>query len=83
MAQPGELLRIRGALGPLQDMAVSGVLTVKLNATASGGTEATVTYRVSGDASHKLDAFIPAVDQVIGLQFGAFAAFASAPKPAP
>jgi hypothetical protein len=32
----------------------------------------------------KLDAFIPAVDQVIGLQFGAFAAWASAPpKPAP
>jgi len=83
MAQPGKLLRIRGALGPLQDMAVTGVLTVKLNATASGSTEATVTYRVSGDASHKLDAFIPAVDHVIGQQFGAFAAYASTPKPAP
>ena len=84
MAQPGKLLRIRGALGPMQEMAVTGVLSVKLNATASGGTEATVTYRVSGDASHKLDAFIPAVDQVTGLQFGAFAAWASAPpKPAP
>ncbi len=84
MAQPGTLLRIRGALGPLQEMAVTAVLTVKLAATDSGGTEATVTYRVSGDASHKLDAFFPAVDQVIGLQFGAFAAWASAPpKPAP
>jgi uncharacterized protein YndB with AHSA1/START domain len=83
MAQPGKLLRIRGALGPLQEMAVTAVLTVKLVATASGGTEATVTYRVSGDASHKLDAFVPAVDQVIGLQFGAFAAYASTPRPAP
>jgi uncharacterized protein YndB with AHSA1/START domain len=84
MAQPGTLLRIRGALGPMQEMAVTAVLTVKLAATDSGGTEATVTYRISGDASHKLDAFIPAVDQVIGLQFGAFAAYASGPpKPSP
>ena len=32
-----------------------------------------VTYRLSGDPSHKLEAFIAAVDQVIGLQFGNFA----------
>lgn len=83
MAQPGKLLRIRGALGPLQEMAVTAVLTVELAATPSGGTEASVSYRVSGDASHKLDAFIPAVDRVIGLQFGAFAAYASAPPPEP
>jgi len=83
MAQPGTLLRFRGALGPLQDMAVTAVLTVKLVAAESGGSDATVTYRVSGDASHKLDAFVPVVDKVIGLQFGAFAAFASAPPPKP
>ncbi len=84
MSLPSKLLRIRGALGPLQDMAVTGVLTIQLKPTGSGGTEATVTYRISGDASHKLDTFIPVVDQVIGQQFGAFAAFASAPsKPAP
>jgi uncharacterized protein YndB with AHSA1/START domain len=84
MSLPGKLLRIRGALGPLQDMAVTGVLTIQLAATESGGTEATVTYRLSGDASHKLDNFVPVVDKVIGQQFGAFAAFASGPsKPAP
>jgi uncharacterized protein YndB with AHSA1/START domain len=83
MSQPGRLLRILGALGPMQGMAVSAVLTVTLAPTASGGTDATVTYRVSGDASHKVDTFIPGVDQVIGLQFGAFAAYASATKPAP
>jgi uncharacterized protein YndB with AHSA1/START domain len=77
MSQPGRLLRMRGALGPLQDMAVTAVLTVKLASNDAGGTDATVTYRVSGDASHKLDAFVPAVDKVIGLQFGAFAAWAS------
>jgi uncharacterized protein YndB with AHSA1/START domain len=84
MSRPGELLRMRGAFGPLQELAVTAVLTVEL-ATKDGGTEATVTYRLSGDASHKLDGFAPAVDQVIGLQFGSWARYASQPavKPAP
>ena len=72
MAKPGELLRLRGSLGPLQEMAVTGVLTITLAAKDSG-TEAVVTYRLSGDPSHKLDGFIAAVDQVIGLQFANFA----------
>jgi uncharacterized protein YndB with AHSA1/START domain len=84
MALPGKLLRINGSLGPLQEMAVTGVLSIQL-AAKDGGTEATVTYRLSGDASHKLDAFIPVVDKVVGQQFGSFASFASSPaaKPAP
>jgi uncharacterized protein YndB with AHSA1/START domain len=73
MAMPGRLLRMRGALGPLQDMAVSGVLTVRLEPNEHG-TNVTVTYRLSGDASHQLDEFVPIVDRVIGQQFGAFAA---------
>jgi hypothetical protein len=72
MAAEPKMLRLRGSLGPLQDMAVTGVLTVKLTPT-EGGTEAVVTYRLSGDPSHALDQFVPVVDQVIGLQFGAFA----------
>ena len=72
MARPGQLLRLRGALGPLQEMAVGGVLTVTL-AAKDAGTEAVVVYRLSGDASHKLDGFIAVVDQVIGVQFGNFA----------
>ena len=56
-------------------MAVTGVLTVKLTPT-EGGTEAVVTYRLSGDPSHALDQFVPVVDQVIGLQFSAFAGYA-------
>lgn len=77
MARPGQLLRFRGSLGPFQEMAVTGVLTVTL-APVESGTEAVVTYRLSGDASHGLSAFIKAVDEVIGLQFGAFAKLASA-----
>jgi hypothetical protein len=77
-ARAGSLLRMDGALGPLQEMAVTGVLSVKLDADGAGSI-ATVTYRVSGDASHKLDALAPAVDRVIGEQFGRFAALASTP----
>ena len=80
MAVPGRLLRMRGALGPLQDMAVSGVLTARLEPNGHG-TDAIVTYRLSGDASHKLDEFVPIVDAVIGQQFGAFAAYASQREP--
>lgn len=79
-AMPGRLLRVRGALGPLQDMAVSGVLTVRLEPNGHG-TDAIVTYRLSGDASHKLDAFMPVVDTVIGQQYGAFAAYANQHEP--
>jgi uncharacterized protein YndB with AHSA1/START domain len=78
MAIPGKLLRLRGSLGPLQDMAVTGVLTVSLAANEHG-TEAIVTYRLSGDGSHQLDKFVPVVDKVIGQQFGAFAALADEP----
>ncbi|MFO1406634.1 MAG: hypothetical protein U1F08_03765 [Steroidobacteraceae bacterium] len=83
MARPGELLRIVGALGPLQELAVSAVLTIRLAPAAGGGTEATVVYRISGDASHGLDAFAPAVDRVLGQQFGNFARAAAAPPVTP
>ena len=73
MAADSKMLRLRGSLGPLQDMAVTGVLTVTLAPIGSGGTEAVVTYRLSGDPSHALDQFVPVVDRVIGEQFGAFA----------
>ena len=72
MARPGALLRLQGSLGPLQEMALTGVLTVTLTA-RDGGTEALVTYRLSGDPAHKLDSFVSAVDQVLGQQFGNFA----------
>ena len=78
MARPGKVLRFRGSLGPFQEMAVTGVLTVTLTPVESG-TEAVVTYRLSGDPSHKLDGFIAVVDEVVGLQFGGFAKLASTP----
>lgn len=80
MAIPGKRLRIRGALGPFQEMPVTGVLTVTLVAT-SEGTEATVTYSLGGDASLKLGDMAAVVDAVVRQQFAGFASLASAPPP--
>lgn len=77
MALDGQLLRLRGSFGPLQDMGVTGILTVTLTPSTQG-TDAKITYRISGDASHQLDQFAAVVDQVIGQQFGAFARWAGA-----
>jgi uncharacterized protein YndB with AHSA1/START domain len=78
MAQPRQLLRLRASLGPLQEMAVAGVLTIQLNE-QEGFTTASVSYRVSGDPAHKLDGLAPIVDQVLGIQFGGFAEDAGKP----
>lgn len=69
-------LRIAGALGPLQNMAVSAMLEVTLKP-GDLGTQATVTYRVSGTAAHGFDKFAAKVDEVIGQQFGGWAGYAS------
>lgn len=82
MAKPGQLLRFRGSLGPFQEMAVTGVLTVTLEP-ADSGTRAVVTYRLSGDASHEFAGFIKVVDEVVGLQFGGFARLAAAAAATP
>ena len=78
MLMPNKLLRFDAALGPLQELAISGVINVALDE-KDGATTMVVTHRVSGDATHKLDAFAPVVDQVNGLQFGNLAAAAAAP----
>jgi uncharacterized protein YndB with AHSA1/START domain len=78
MVMPEKLLRLEASLGPLQEMAVSGVVTVTLEE-KDGTTTAVVTHRVSGDASHKLDALAAIVDQVNGQQFGGMAADAVKP----
>lgn len=78
MVVPGKLLRLRGSLGPFQAMAVTGILTVTL-APRDAGTEAVVTYRLSGDASHDLGDMAAVVDPVVRQQFAGFATLASQP----
>lgn len=76
MAVTNELLRLNGGLGPMQSMAVAGVLSIALEK-SDAGTTATVTYRVNGDSLHALDQLAPVVDTVLSEQFGRWAKLAS------
>jgi hypothetical protein len=75
-AQPGKMLRLEGALGPLQDMAVTGILTFAL-APDGPGTRITMTYRVAGTLTLDSAKLAPLVDQVMGVQLGRLRDFAS------
>jgi uncharacterized protein YndB with AHSA1/START domain len=75
-AQPGRQLRLEAALGPLQEMAVAGVLTFGL-APDGPGTRITLTYRVAGQLTMDSAKLAPLVDQVLGIQLGRLRDFAS------
>lgn len=62
-------LRINGALGPLQELGVSGVLTFTIAPHATGA-KITMRYRVSGDTALGLNQMAPLVDRVLMEQFG-------------
>ncbi|MDM7957907.1 SRPBCC family protein [Blastomonas sp.] len=64
---PGKLLRMSGALGPLQGEAMTGTMTIAL-APIKGGTRLTVDYVAGGFMRMPQDAMATAVDGVIGAQ---------------
>ena len=74
---PGELLRVTGALGPLQEHAVIGTLTLQF-AAAGQGTTATLTYSVAGSFPGGLEKVAPAVDKVLGDQLQRLKAYVDA-----
>jgi uncharacterized protein YndB with AHSA1/START domain len=63
----GEVLRLSAALGPLQALAVTGVLTFATSV-KDGRTTLETTYRVSGAPSAQLDRLAMPVDGVIEQQ---------------
>lgn len=67
-AAPGRMLRLSGALGPLQAEGITGALTFALAADGKGGTTLDVRYAVNGDAGMPVAGLAAAVDQVIGEQ---------------
>lgn len=63
------LVRLSGALGPLQAGAATGTLSITFKAAASGGgSELELRYVVSGHTGFPVAAIAPAVDGVIGQQ---------------
>jgi uncharacterized protein YndB with AHSA1/START domain len=67
MAMPGKVLRLRTALGPLQERALTGILTFWLR-NEDSTTTLTVEYRVNGANASGLDQLAPSVDDVLGTQ---------------
>ena len=84
---PGELLRMTGALGPLQEHAVTGTLTWQFAASGQDAT-VTLTYRVSGYFPGGFEKITGPVDQVLSDQLKRLQAYlergarAEAPAPA-
>lgn len=68
-AQPGKVLRMQGALGPLQSEAVLGTLTVAIEPLKAGGSKLSFSYVVGGYMRYKTADIAPAVDKVLGEQF--------------
>jgi hypothetical protein len=75
LAWPGQTLRIVGALGPLQQMGVSGAMTWQFEKAAEG-TKVTFTYSVDGYSATGFDKLAPLVDGVMAGQMKAFKAHA-------
>jgi hypothetical protein len=69
-ASPGKVLRMQGALGPLQAEAVLGTLTVAMEPLKDGkGTKLSFSYVVGGYMRYKSAEIATNVDKVIGEQF--------------
>jgi uncharacterized protein YndB with AHSA1/START domain len=65
MAVPARVLRLEGALGPLQELPVTGVLGFALAQEDDGATRIDVSYRVGGNSGSALDSWAPAVDEML------------------
>ena len=73
-------VRLSGAFGPLQALAVDAILTITLS-TKEDRTVMQMTYRVSSNADAALDKLAAPVDGVLGEQFARLESFAATGKP--
>lgn len=78
-AEPGKRLRLRGGLGPLQEMGASGVMSFTLSPGESGGTLLYYRYVVSGFAATGLQPLAEPVDRVQLGQLERLAAYLQQP----
>jgi uncharacterized protein YndB with AHSA1/START domain len=78
-ARNGQVLRLQSALGPLQDLAITGILAFTLEAKESG-TAVLLSYRVHGPSGQQLDKLAPVVDGVLGDQFARLQKYLQAGK---
>jgi uncharacterized protein YndB with AHSA1/START domain len=75
---PGKTLRMRGAIGPLGSLAVTGVMGIAIEA-QGGGSSVTLSYQVSGFVPVDLQGVAPDVDTVLAAQMTRLKAAIEAP----
>jgi len=63
-AEPGKILVLNAPFGPLQDLAVTSVWTISLDAQEGGGTRITFDHVTNGSSASGLEGMAPAVDYV-------------------
>lgn len=80
-AQPPKTLRLSGALGPLQEFAVTGSMTWTIEA-AGGGSKITLTYNAGGYTDRPMADWAPLVDSVLVMQVTRLGRFISTGNPA-
>jgi hypothetical protein len=77
---PDAVVRMSGALGPLQSSALVGILTWKLSA-AGTGTKIELTYNVGGYMHGAFENIAPAVDEVLADQLARLKTYSETGKP--
>jgi len=82
MAMPGKVLRMRTALGPLQERALTGILTFWIK-NEDSATTLTVEYRVNGANASGLDHLAPSVDEVLDTQLDRLRRYIATGNPEP
>jgi len=78
-ADPGKILRMTGGLGPLQQFATTGVMTMEFKAQGQG-TAVTFTYTVGGYVPGGIEKLAPIVDQVMVGQLARYERFTNTGK---
>lgn len=80
-AAPGRSLRMVGGLGPLQEQAVTGVMTVTFSEAAEGKTKVVIDYRVGGHITGGVGAWAEPVDGVLLEQITRYKTYVATGKP--
>jgi uncharacterized protein YndB with AHSA1/START domain len=81
MLRPNQMIRLTGALGPLQASALSGVMTWRLSP-VEGGTKLELVYSVGGFMPGGFEGIAPAVEGVLGEQIDRLKRFVETGSPA-
>jgi uncharacterized protein YndB with AHSA1/START domain len=79
-AAPGQGLRLRGALGPLQTEGVDGTLSWTLKP-GEGGTSVTLSYILGGYVRSGMEQWAPRVDRVLDEQLQRLKSFVEGKSP--